>query len=460
MEDTIAAIATPVGEGGIGIVRISGTQAPELLNKYFHPHRQMALEDMESHKFYLGYFICPEAQQPLDEILAVIMRAPNSYTAEDVVEIHCHGGLVILSKVLESILAGGARLAEPGEFTKRSFLNGRIDLIQAEAVIDLIQAKTEAGVQVAIKQLLGDLSVKISAIRDKLTGILAYYEAAIDFPEDEIEGLNPGDIQDILQGVVTDLDELISTADQGMVLREGVKTVIIGKPNVGKSSLLNALLRENRAIVTDIPGTTRDVIEEIINIRGIPLRLADTAGIRETADLVEQIGVERTRDYLAGADLVLWVLDDAAGLDEEDREINRLLKNKKIIIIISKVDLNREKINRSELKNLAGDNPMVVLSVHSGAGLADLKETIWQKVLGGGINLDGSALVSNARHKQVLFTALLHLRETLRALNEGLPEDFIVIDLKAAWLKLGEVTGSAITDDLLDQIFSRFCIGK
>ena len=459
MEDTIAAISTPIGEGGIGIVRINGEKAVEIGARIFSSPSGKDLKEAQTYTMYYGYIIDPEIQQTIDEVIVSVMLAPRTFTREDVVEINCHGGIVPLKRVLELVLRQGARLAEPGEFAKRAFLNGRIDLAQAEATIDIIRSKTEASLQLALRQLGGGLSEKTQTIRQEIIFMLAHIEAAIDFPEEDIEEIESQELKTRAREAWQKTKELLATADSGKILREGLKTAIIGRPNVGKSSLLNALLKEKRAIVTDIPGTTRDIIEEVVNIRGVPLKIVDTAGIRETEDLVEKIGVERARESLEEADLVLFLLNWGEELQEEDREIIALLSNKKRIIILNKTDLP-QKLEEGEIKEIFPEETILKLSLKEGLGLADLEKTIEEMVFAGQAFSLESSLVTNIRHKNLLEKAEKSLQEANQALDSGMPTDLLSIDLKDALHYLGEITGETVSDDVIDQIFSQFCIGK
>lgn len=459
MEDTIAAISTPIGEGGIGIVRINGEEAVEIGARIFQSPSGKDLREAKTYTMYYGHIVDPETQQFLDEVIVSVMLAPRTFTRENVVEINCHGGIIPLKKVLELVLRQGARLAEPGEFAKRAFLNGRIDLTQAEATIDIIRSKTEASLQLALRQLGGGLSEKIQSLRQEVIFMLAHIEAAIDFPEEDIEEMEYAELRKRAEETWQKTKDLLVTADSGKILREGLKTAIIGRPNVGKSSLLNSLLREKRAIVTDIPGTTRDIIEEVVNIRGVPLKIIDTAGIRETEDLVEKIGVERARESLEQADLVLFLLNWGEELQEEDQEIIHLLQGKKRIIILNKTDLP-QKLSEKEIREILPEETILKLSLKEGVGLEELEETIEEMVFAGQAFSLESTLVANVRHKSLLEKAENSLSETVKALSTGLPTDLISIDLKDALHYLGEITGEAISDDIMDQIFSQFCIGK
>jgi len=454
-EDTIAAISTPLGEGGIGIIRVSGPEALQITSRIFKAKR--GIKSFESHKMVYGY-IFDQYGQMVDEVLFCYMKAPHTYTREEVVEINCHGGMVPLRRILELVLAEGARLAEPGEFSKRAFLNGRLDLAQAESVIDIIRSKTETGLRLAVSQLRGSLSLKVKSLQDKLLGVLAGVEASIDFPDEDIE--NVADVVPSCEELIDELNKLIAGSEAGIIYREGIRATITGKPNVGKSSLLNALLRENRAIVTSVPGTTRDVIEEVINIKGIPLRIIDTAGLRKTEDLVERIGVERSKEAIEKADLILLVLDDSAGVTGEDIEIIELLRKKRTIVLINKVDVGKKLISQEVIGNLIGSWPVLWISAENGTGLVELEETIADMVLGGKIVSQDNLLITNIRHKRALEKAVFHLREAVAGVKNMIPLDIVAIDIRAAWENLGEITGLTVDEDLIDRIFSEFCIGK
>lgn len=450
LDDTIVAISTPLGESGIGIVRLSGPEAGEILRRLF-TRPDAAGAELESHHLYHGHIVDPETGGTVDEVLASFMRAPRTYTRQDVAEIDCHGGSVPLRRVLGLALRQGARLAEPGEFTLRAFLQGRLDLAQAEAVLDVIRAKTEAGLRVAVGQLEGHLSGQVRAARAALLRVLAYLEATIDFHDDIPEQ----EIAPDLAAAEAALRALCAQADQGIIYRQGVRTAIVGRPNVGKSSLLNALLRTDRAIVTPIPGTTRDTLEETLNLRGIPLCLVDTAGIAPTEDPVERLGVARSRAALARADLALWVVDGSAPLAPADAEIAAALDPGRTIVVINKADLRL----RAELVSLP-QAPRAFVSALTGQGLAELESLIERLVLGGAASASDLPLVSNPRHQEILRRAHEHVQAAQRTHAAGLPADFVSIDLTAAVEALGEITGESASEDLLDTIFQQFCIGK
>lgn len=460
--DTIAAIATSLGEAGIGIIRISGPDAIKIADYVFRPKGKYQLQQLPGFSVRYGKIIDGQGHT-VDEAIAVLMREPKSYTGENVVELQCHGGIVVLKKVLDLVLAHGARLAEPGEFTKRAFLNGRIDLSQAEAVIDIIRSKTDQSLELAIRQLEGSLSNRIQSLREKLYQIVVQVEAVIDFPEDDIPDVDIETMEQTINEVIYELERLIATADNGKVFREGIKTVITGKPNVGKSSLLNRLLDENRALVTDIPGTTRDIIEEYLNINGIPFRLIDTAGIRQSEDYVEQLGVQKALELIAQADLILHVLDISRHIEQDDRELLTKLTGRKRIIIINKIDLPAQWQGKDYLVRtglLTDDSPVVEISLTQDS-LDPLLETIVGLIMSGLVSVNQeSAIVTRARHKQALIEACNDLQQALTTLQQGLPLDLISIGLFGALEHLGEITGETVRENIIDRIFAQFCIGK
>jgi len=459
VSDTIAAISTPPGEGGIGIVRISGKDSFKIIDKFFLGKTKKCWDNVPSHTMHLGVIV-DEDGKIIDEVLLSIMKGPRTFTGEDVVEINCHGGYMVIRKILEITIRAGARLAERGEFSKRAFLNGKIDLSQAEAIIDVIRAKSDTGLQVAVKQLRGSLKEKIQTLRNELLRLLAAIEAAIDFPEEDLEEVTQEEIKLVVNSVLNDVGELIKSSDRGRYLREGIKTAIIGRTNVGKSSLLNALLGENRAIVTEIPGTTRDTIEEFINVRGFPLKIVDTAGIRETQDLVEKIGVAKTKELIETADLVLFVVDVVSGFTSEDEAILEKIKGTKAIVLINKIDIGAGKISRELVEKTLGDIPYMYVSAKEEIGLEELEQMIEKMVSAGEVYSSGEEIITNMRQKESLMNTNRHLKEVLEGWDQGMSLDFLSIDLKAAWEALGEVTGENAGEELIDRIFSDFCIGK
>jgi tRNA modification GTPase len=458
-EDTIAAIATAVGEGGIGIIRLSGPDAITVAHGLFRTAKGQPAAGHMSYRAAYGHIVDPGTGQVVDEVLLLVMRAPRSYTREDVAEIHCHGGPMPLRRILGLVLAAGVRLAEPGEFTKRAFLNGRLDLSQAEAVVDVIRAKTDASLRMAVGHLAGALSDRVRAFRQEILRLVAHLEAAIDFPEEDIEELAAQDVAAAAEKLRAEIERLLATAQTGRILREGLATVIIGKPNVGKSSLLNALLGEKRAIVTAIPGTTRDIIEEYVNIGGIPLKVVDTAGIRDTADIVERIGVAKAHEAMASADLALLLLDASAPLTAEDKEVMSLLADRRAIVLVNKTDLPSV-IDMEEIQTLAPGKPVVRISALEGTGVEELEKTIVDMVYTGQVIQAEGAFVNNVRHTGILRQARDSLSAALATIEAGMPPDCVVVDLRAAWEKLGEVTGETVGEDIIDQIFSQFCLGK
>ena len=455
--DTICGISTPIGEGGISIIRISGDRCLDIIDKIFKGVNKSSVKEMKTYTMRYGHIYNIEKTEVIDEVIISYMKGPKSFTAEDIVEVNCHGGVTSTNRVLQEIIKSGARIAEPGEFTKRAFLNGRIDLSQAEAVMDIIRAKTDLSMKSAIMQSSGYLSREINKLREYMLNTLALIEYSVDFTEDdeEVDESVPVRIIEQLSKAKNEMNLLLKNADEGRIIRDGLKLAIVGKPNVGKSSLLNALLKEKRAIVTDIPGTTRDVIEEFINLDGIPVKVIDTAGIRETDDIVEQIGVEKSREKMNEADLVIFVLDSSRELDDEDREILERLKDKKYIVLLNKVDLE-SKIDENEIKDL--DN-IIRISAKSGFGLEDLKSKIKDMFFDGEVDTE-SLIISNSRHKQALYRALenCELAESKVKANEFL--DLISIYVTAALKALGEITGSELEEDLVNKIFSEFCVGK
>lgn len=456
--DTIAAISTPPGEGGISIIRISGVDALKTASQIY---RGKDLNKVNSHTINYGHIIDPENGNEVDEVMVSVMRAPHTYTKEDIVEINCHGGIVATNRILQIILGLDARLAKPGEFTERAFLNGRIDLSQAEAVMDLIRAKTDQSMKVALDQLDGNLSHLITNLRQNILDVLAQVEVNIDYPEyDDVETMTARLLKEKAIEVKAKIQQLLSTAKQGKVLRDGLATAIIGHPNVGKSSILNHLLHEDKAIVTDVAGTTRDVIEEYVNVQGVPLKLVDTAGIHETEDKVEKIGVDRSRKALLQADLVILVLDSSVPLRDEDRELLRETNHMQRIVVLNKSDLE-VKINLNELQEYVDDKEIIKSSAVSPLGTKDLEDRIAAMFFAGSIeNTSNNIMVTNARHIGLLKQADTALDAVLEGIETGMPVDLVQIDMTRAWDLLGEITGDSYQDELLDQLFSQFCLGK
>ncbi len=456
--DTISAIATSQGEAGIGIIRISGEKAIEVAGKVFFSISGMKLEAVESYRAVYGQIRDAEGEL-VDEAIALVMRSPRSYTKEDVVELQCHGGRMPLRRTLALTYEAGARPAERGEFTKRAFLNGRLDLSQAQAVMDVIRAKTESSLKVAAGHLSGRFSGKIKELRQDILEQIAHLEATIDFPEDEIEEVVLDEVRDNVIDCINYLSEILSTAHSGKILREGLVTAIIGKPNVGKSSLLNALLREERAIVTDVPGTTRDSIEEYADIAGVPLRIIDTAGIRSTEDAVERIGVERSRGYAEEASLILALFDGSRELTEEDEEIMRLIEGREAILLLNKKDLPPA-FPSDALQERFPSLALCEISTKEKTGLQELENVIVQKVYGKHLCTEESSFVDDERQAEIIRQARGYLEEARNAMEEEMGVDFVSIDLRSAWETLGEITGETVGEDIIDQIFSQFCIGK
>ena len=456
MFDTIAAISTPRGEGGIGIVRISGDRAIEILGKIFKPKSEKEIKELRNFSINYGK-LYNENNELVDEVLVSIMKGTKTYTAEDIVEINCHGGYLITEKVLELVLRFGARHAEQGEFTRRAFVNGRIDLTQAEAVMDLIHSKTDKSISLSLDQLRGDLKSQIAHLKKLLLDVAAHVNVVLDYPEEGIDDPLPDNLVDNLETVMNTANELILSYDKGKMIKEGVKTAIVGKPNVGKSSLLNALLREERAIVTHIAGTTRDIIEEVINIKGIPLVLVDTAGIRKTDDLVENIGVEKSFEQIEKADFILFVVDGSTELDNEDFKINEKLRGKKVLGIVNKNDLNQV----AKLSELDSVDSFINISAKESIGISDMEEQIYDLIVRGTVeNSSKKLIITNIRHKTALEKTKDAIKNIFETINIGLPMDLIAVDLKEALDSLSEVTGEISTEDLLDHVFKNFCVGK
>jgi len=454
--DTIAAISTAIGEGGISIIRVSGDKALNIVGKIFKGKSQKEFNTIDSFTLRYGYIVDGE-DSIIDEVIVSFMKGPKSYTAEDTVEINCHGGIIATNKILELVILSCARIAEPGEFTKRAFLNGRIDLSQAEAVIDIIRAKTELSMKSAILQSGGKISKMVKELRDSLITLIAHIEATVDYPEDDLEEITSIQVSENLKAAVLSINKIIESADEGKILREGISTVIVGKPNVGKSSLLNSLLMENRAIVTDIPGTTRDIIEEYINIGGIPIKIIDTAGIRETEDVVEKIGVQKSMEKIDEADLIILILDSSSQLDDIDREIINHIKGRKYIVLLNKVDLENI-IDKNDLDGIESEY-IINTSIISGFGVNNLKDAIIKLFFKGEIN-SNEIIITNVRHKEALILARNNCIQAINALSDTMSIDLASIDIRNAWYNLGEITGDTIQEDIIDKIFSQFCLGK
>lgn len=457
IDDTIAAIATAPGEGGIGIIRISGPKSLEVAEEIFFSMSGKKISEYPARTLIFGNI--KYGDKKIDEVLVAYMKGPNSYTAEDVIEINCHGGFISVKRILELVLSKDVRLAEAGEFTKRAFLNGRIDLSQAEAVIDVINAKTDKAHEVAENQLDGSLSNRIREFREKVTELLAQVEVAIDYPEEDIEFIAYTTLEEKTRELNKDIKKLYETSESGKIFREGLKTVIVGKPNVGKSSLLNSILGENRAIVTDIPGTTRDVIEEFVNIKGIPLKIVDTAGIRETDDVVEKIGVEKSMASFDTADLIIMVVDSSSELSEEDREILEKVQGKETILLLNKTDLPQV-IDEEEVKKYVNEENIIKISALHNEGIEDVHDRIEAMVYKGDIKSSSNVIITNSRHKDALYRAMKSAEDAMRAIEDRMPLDFVEVDLKNIWDYLGYINGDTVSEDLLDNIFHNFCIGK
>ena len=457
MEDTIAAVATAYGEGGIGIIRISGEEALPILQEIFEFHGDT--DTFTSRRMTYGKIIDKEKNQIIDEVLAVYMKGPKTYTAEDVVEINCHGSMVSLRKALALVLRKGARLAEPGEFTKRAFLNGRLDLSQAEAVIDMIRAKTDKSFDVAVSQLEGRLSLKVEEIRQKLLDLLVDITVNIDYPDEDIEEMTYEKLEESIVETQDMIEKLLATSSTGKMIREGIKIAIVGKPNVGKSSLMNGLLKETRAIVTDIPGTTRDTIEEVLSIRNIPVYLVDTAGIRETSDKVEKMGIEKSKEAFNQADFILFLLDGSRPLEEEDLQIMEFLKERKSLVLINKRDLG-EAISIEEISAKLPASQVIEASLLKGQGITEIEDAVEDLVYGGEIVQKESMMVNNVRHIELLEQAVKSLTDALHMSERREALDFIEVDVKNAYERLGEIIGETVSDDIINEVFARFCLGK
>ncbi|MBF1992544.1 tRNA uridine-5-carboxymethylaminomethyl(34) synthesis GTPase MnmE [Staphylococcus schleiferi] len=456
--DTITSISTPMGEGAIGIVRLSGLDAVEIADKLYKGRKQ--LKDVPTHTINYGHIIDPETQEVVEEVMVSVLRAPRTFTRENIVEINCHGGILTINRLLELTMTYGARMAEPGEYTKRAFLNGRIDLSQAEAVMDFIRSKTDRASKVAMNQIEGRLSDLIKKQRQSILEVLAQVEVNIDYPEyDDVEEATSELLLERAQEIKNEIQKLLDTGVQGKIMREGLSTVIVGKPNVGKSSMLNNLIQDNKAIVTEVAGTTRDVLEEYVNVRGVPLRLVDTAGIRETEDIVERIGVERSRKALSEADLILFVLNNNEPLTEEDRKLYEVVKTSDAIVIINKTDLT-PRLDRDEVKAMVGSMPVIETSMLEQQGIDELEIQIRDLFFGGEVQSQDMTYVSNSRHISLLKQAKKTIQDAIDAAEMGIPMDMIQIDLTRTWELLGEIIGESASEELIDQLFSQFCLGK
>lgn len=455
--DTIAAISSAAGNSGIGIIRVSGDEAIEVVDKIFRPaNKNKKLANVESHTVHYGHIM--DGDKTLDQVLVIVMKNPHSYTGEDTVEIDCHGGMLILKKVLDLVLKNGARTAEPGEFTKRAFLNGRIDLSQAEAVMDLINSKNDFALNSSIEQLKGGVSDAIKDIRKDIIYHIAFIESALDDPEHiSLDGYDE-EITEMLNENIDKISKLVNSFDNGRIMKEGIKTVILGKPNAGKSSLLNLMLGEDRAIVTDIEGTTRDTLEENINFNGLSLKIIDTAGIRDTEDLVERIGVNKAKEIAKEGDLIIYVVDGSRELDDNDREIIKLINDKQAIILVNKSDMDTV-INIDELKK-DSNRDVILFSAKNGEGMDQHEEEIRNMFYSGKVTYNDQVYITNARHKEALENALESLKQVKNSVDAGMPEDFYSIDLMDAYTDLGLIIGESVEDDLVDEIFSKFCMGK
>lgn len=455
--DTIAAISSAAGNSGIGIIRVSGDEAIEVVDKIFRPaNKNKKLANVESHTVHYGHIM--DGDKTLDQVLVIVMKNPHSYTGEDTVEIDCHGGMLILKKVLDLVLKNGARTAEPGEFTKRAFLNGRIDLSQAEAVMDLINSKNDFALNSSIEQLKGGVSDAIKDIRKDIIYHIAFIESALDDPEHiSLDGYDE-EITEMLNENINKISKLVNSFDNGRIMKEGIKTVILGKPNAGKSSLLNLMLGEDRAIVTDIEGTTRDTLEENINFNGLSLKIIDTAGIRDTEDLVELIGVNKAKEIAKEGDLIIYVVDGSRELDDNDREIIKLINDKQAIILVNKSDMDTV-INIDELKK-DSNRDVILFSAKNGEGMDQLEEEIRNMFYSGKVTYNDQVYITNARHKEALENALESLKQVKNSVDAGMPEDFYSIDLMDAYTDLGLIIGESVEDDLVNEIFSKFCMGK
>ena len=455
-KDTIAAISTAMTNSGIGIVRISGEEAFDIIKRIYKGKKDKDLSQVKSHTIHYGYIM--DGKETIDEVLVMIMRGPHSYTGEDTVEINCHGGVFVVKKILETVIKYGARPADPGEFTKRAFLNGRMDLSQAEAVIDVINSKNEYALKSSVSQLKGNVQKKIKEVREEIIYHTAFIETALDDPEHiSVDGYGEK-LRVTVDKLLGELDELLKTSDNGRIIKEGIKTVIVGKPNAGKSSLLNVLVGEDRAIVTDIAGTTRDVLEESIQLQGISLNIMDTAGIRDTEDIVEKIGVDKAKAHANEADLVIYVVDASRDLDENDFEIMEMIQDKKAVVLLNKSDLDTVVTKDMVRKHI--DKAMIEISAKEESGIRELEETLKNMFFHGEISFNDEVYITNVRHKTAIQNAYDSLQKVIMSIDNDMPEDFYSIDLLDAYESLGSITGETIGEDLVNEIFSKFCMGK
>lgn len=456
--DTITSISTPMGEGAIGIVRLSGPQAIEIGDTLYKGKKKLA--EVDTHTINYGHIVDPETNETVEEVMISVLRAPKTFTREDIIEINCHGGILTINRILELTMTYGARMAEPGEYTKRAFLNGRIDLSQAEAVMDFIRSKTDRASKVAMNQIEGRLSDLIKGQRQSILEILAQVEVNIDYPEyDDVEDATTEFLLEQSKNIKEEINRLLETGTQGKIMREGLSTVIVGRPNVGKSSMLNNLIQDNKAIVTEVAGTTRDVLEEYVNVRGVPLRLVDTAGIRDTEDIVEKIGVERSRKALSEADLILFVLNNNEPLTEDDQTLYEVIKNEDVIVIINKTDLE-QRLDMNEVKEMIDNMPLIQTSMLKQEGIDELEIQIRDLFFGGEVQNQDMTYVSNSRHISLLKQARHSIQDAIDAAESGVPMDMVQIDLTRTWEILGEIIGESASDELIDQLFSQFCLGK
>lgn len=459
---TIAAISTAMTESGIGIVRMSGEEAFAIADRIYKSKKNKKLSDVKTHTIHYGYIM--DGKETIDEVLVMCMRSPHTFTGEDTIEIDCHGGVYVVKRIMETCIKNGARPAEPGEFTKRAFLNGKMDLSQAEAVIDVIQSKNEYALKSSIGQLKGSVKEKIQAVREKILYHTAFIETALDDPEHiSVDGYGET-LKEAIERLLSDIKKLLNSSDDGRIMKEGINTVIVGKPNAGKSSLLNVLVGEERAIVTDIAGTTRDVLRENINLQGISLNIMDTAGIRDTGDVVEKIGVDKAKSHAMKADLVIYVVDASSNLDENDREIISFIQDKKAIILLNKSDLDmvvgEEEILKICRENGISDMPVIEISAKEELGIEKLEHTLKEMFYQGELSFNSEIYITNIRHKTALENAEESLKKVLESIENGMPEDFYSIDLMDAYESLGSITGETVGEDLVNEIFSKFCMGK